>query len=149
MISQCVPRRGREACCSHRPLVRRALRLSSFLQWTIIRWFILESTKQICIVRSSDIEMSDVMIKSRGIILFYIYVQFLFILLPSYLLLMVVISPIASTVITLLNMLLIIQRISIIFDMKTVSPILLNRCDGHLILWSLFVTKIIIISSFQ
>ena len=30
-----MPRREREACCSHRPLVRRALRLSSFLQWTI------------------------------------------------------------------------------------------------------------------
>ena len=41
MISQCVPRRGREACCSHRPLVRRALRLSSFFyngQYFIFYW---------------------------------------------------------------------------------------------------------------
>ena len=30
MNSQCMLRREREACCSHRPLVRRALRLSSF-----------------------------------------------------------------------------------------------------------------------
>ena len=35
MNSQCMPRREWEACCSHRPLVRRALRLSNFLQWTI------------------------------------------------------------------------------------------------------------------
>ena len=32
-----MPRREREVCCSHRPLVRRALRLSSFLQWTIMK----------------------------------------------------------------------------------------------------------------
>ena len=79
----------------------------------------------ICISEISD-EINDIWMLLRLIIAFYLCIQF-FIIISLISVSIFILSPIASTATTLFNSFLVLQRMAIIFDKKSLSKFLTNK----------------------
>ena len=72
-------------------------------------------------------EINDIWMLLRLIILFYLLIQVIIVYMPLFLISNLIISPIASTAVTLLNSFLVFQRMAIIFDKKSLYKFLTNK----------------------